>query len=91
MYFNFTVNACEACSVSMEFNVTTGTCVLNPAMVYYTSSVNGVNNYIGVPPNIPPNNNKVVMGCPASQPFSNGVGCVACSLPNFYNFQTNAC
>jgi len=75
----------------MEFNISTGTCTINPAMVYYTSSINGISNYIGLPPNIPANNNKIVMGCPNSTPFANGVGCVACSLPNFYNFQFNAC
>ena len=60
-------------------------------MVYYTSSVNGLNNYVGAPPNIPANNNKVVMGCPAATPYSNGVVCMTCALPSFYNFNTNVC
>ena len=85
-FFNFSVNACQGCKSYDIYNATTRSCVLNPTQVYYTSSLNGVNNYIGLPPNIPANNTKKVMGCPSSTPFSNGAQCVSCPLPQFYNF-----
>ena len=90
-YFNFSVNACQGCSQFYLFNTTTRTCMLNPAQVYYSSSLNGVGNYIGLPPNVPVNNKKKVLGCPPTMPFSNGAQCVACPLPKFYNYQTNLC
>lgn len=73
------------------FDLQTKKCVTDPSKVYYTSSLNGVSNYAGTPPNIPPNNDKKVIGCPVETPFSNGKQCLACPLPRFYNFQTNQC
>lgn len=54
------------------FNTSSKTCEIDPSQVYYTSSLNGVDNYMGNPPNIPSNNDKVVMGCPKKTPFSDG-------------------
>jgi hypothetical protein len=90
-FFNFSSNLCGACSSQLVFDAGTKQCVVNPLLVYYTSSLNGVANYLGLPPNLPPNNNRTVLGCPSSAPFSDGQRCLSCPLPNFYNFQTNHC
>ena len=90
-YFNFTANACQGCTSYNMFNTTTKSCVINPAQIYYTSSLTGVNNYIGLPKAVPFNNNKKIVPCPPNTPFSNGIQCLACTFPQFYNFQTNLC
>lgn len=73
------------------FNSVDKKCEVDPSKVYYTSSLNGVNNYAGNPPNIPSNNDKKVLGCPSTAPFSTGQVCLNCSVPHFFNFQTNQC
>jgi hypothetical protein len=64
---------------------------VDPSQVYYQTSLNGVTNYAGTPPNLPTNNTKTVLGCPPNEPFSDGTRCLACPLPRFFNFQTSQC
>lgn len=90
-YFNFTSNICNSCSISEIFNPTTKKCEEDPSKVYYQSSLSGVANYAGSPPNLPANNTKTVLGCPTTTPFSDGTHCLSCPSPNFFNFQTNHC
>lgn len=66
-------------------------CVVDASKIYYSSSLNGVSNYIGTPPILASTKGKVVRPCPANTPFSNGMQCVECSTPKFFNFITNLC
>ena len=65
--------------------------MLDITKVLYVSSLSGVTNYIGNPPNAPATTDKKILGCPVDKPFSNGQQCVACEMPKFFNFQTNQC
>lgn len=91
LYFNFTSSTCSSCPASEKFEPSTKSCVLDASKVLYVSSLSGVSNYIGTPPNVPASTDKKILGCPADTPFSNSQQCVACVLPRFFNFQTNQC
>lgn len=91
LYFNFSSNVCSACGINYLFDITSQTCMVDPTKIYYSNSLNGVSNYIGLPPILTNSSNKIVNSCPPEAPFSSGKVCISCSVPKFYNFNTNNC
>lgn len=91
LYFNFSSRVCSSCDNGFMFDAVSKTCLLDASQVYFESSLNGIPNYIGSPPLIASAQGKVVSSCPVEKPFSSGQQCVACGLPQFFNFQTNQC
>jgi len=71
LYFDFTTSACSTCPTSEKFDPATKKCILDASKVLYVSSLSGVSNYIGSPPNIPSTTDKKILGCPVDKPFSN--------------------
>ncbi len=72
LYFNFTSKVCQACENNYIFDSNTKGCKVDPSKIYYSSSLNGVGNYIGAPPTLANPTDKLVQPCPTSTPFSNG-------------------
>lgn len=64
LFFNFSSNVCSACDISYMFDTNTKTCIIDLSKVYYSNSLNGVNNYIGSPPILANSNDKIIKACP---------------------------
>jgi hypothetical protein len=58
------------------FDTNSKTCIIDASKIYYTNSLNGVNNFIGTPPILASTTGKITQSCPQNTPFSNGKICM---------------
>ncbi len=61
---------------------------VTPQITKFNSNiVSNIVNYAGSPPS----STKGLENCPLSQPYFNGMYCISCTLPLFFNFSSQVC
>lgn len=92
-YFDYTNSVCLTCGNGLEFDANAKICKpfnnsVNPQISKLNSNLaSNVLNYAGAPPSSISGANS----CPISGPYFNGMNCISCTLPLFFNFTSQVC
>ena len=92
-YFDFTNQVCLTCTTGMAFDTQSKICKpiynsVSPTYKIYSSNFqSGIKNYVG---DIPSFDNRYDY-CPFTEPYFNGMNCISCTSPLFFNFTSNLC
>lgn len=60
---------------------------VSPQIIQYNSNLQQNQNYLGSPPP----QNSTLQSCTNEQPYFNGLNCISCSLPLYFNFDGKIC
>ena len=91
-YFDYSNSLCLNCHSGLVFSTATQKCASNnsllpPPPVFNSNIGPSSLNYVGIP-SAP---NPAYSNCPLSHPFFDGLHCLSCTLPLFFNFTVNTC
>ncbi len=92
-YFDFDKEVCLTCEKDKKFDIVDKVCkpinnAVTPQFTVFNSNL-GPNsqNYVGTPPP----GIASAQSCSMADPFFNGMNCISCTLPLYFNFTSKVC